>query len=95
MAGMSLLLSGTCSSAHGHRQLTDITALQTDFSVIARKFLSQLTSQACVGAPTTLNCADSEDILPEQFVEFYYKTFDENRTNLAALYVSESTILPS
>ena len=24
----------------------------------------------------------------EQFVDFYYKTFDENRANLAALYVT-------
>jgi hypothetical protein len=28
----------------------------------------------------------------QQFVEFYYKTFDENRANLAALYRSESML---
>ena len=27
------------------------------------------------------------DGAPEQFVQFYYNTFDENRKNLAALYV--------
>jgi len=27
----------------------------------------------------------------EQFVEFYYKTFDDNRNNLAALYVCSPT----
>lgn len=28
--------------------------------------------------------------IAEQFVEFYYKAFDSNRTELAALYVGDS-----
>jgi hypothetical protein len=30
---------------------------------------------------------DPSDSKLEQFVEYYYKTFDENRQNLAPLYV--------
>ena len=29
-------------------------------------------------------------LAPEQFVQFYYKTFDENRAGLGALYVCDS-----
>lgn len=42
--------------------------------------------------PVTPKVAPVESLLspaPEQFVEFYYKTFDENRAGLASLYVCD------
>lgn len=42
----------------------------------------------------TLNIAPRSDLwsILEQFTEFYYKTFDEDRKNLAALYVGNLRI---
>jgi len=48
-----------------------------DFQAIARMCP---TSERCKGCPRT-------DRQAEQFVDFYYKTFDSDRSNLAALYV--------
>jgi hypothetical protein len=47
-------------------------------------WLGLLRQVACVYS--TLRHAETL-IFPEQFTDFYYKTFDEDRQNLAALYV--------